>query len=106
MRKLAEQSKNAVETITALVENSTTLTTDAVQMIAHMQQEVQDGKTVTVATQTTFSGIVDAIAQNEQQIQAVVADVTALHGVVTTIDQETQLVAASAQALYETTKAL
>ena len=106
VRKLAEQSKNAVETITALVENSTTLTTDAVQMIAHMQQEVQDGKTVTVATQTTFSGIVDAIAQNEQQIQAVVADVTALHSVVTTIDQETQLVAASAQALYETTKAL
>ncbi|WP_332645799.1 globin-coupled sensor protein [Lysinibacillus sp. 54212] len=102
VRKLAEQSKESVENITSLVQNSTSLTASAVDMINSVQVRVEAGVNVSISTQKKFQQILDAIEQNERQISLVAKDISNLSGVIDSIEKETRTVASTADQLYQT----
>ena len=102
VRKLAEQSKQSIESITDLIRTSTSLTTEAVRMIDDVQIRVESGVKVSVSVQNKFQQILQEIEQNEQQIKQVALEISKLTNVISCIGQETKTVASTADQLYQT----
>lgn len=102
VRKLAEQSKQSIESITKLIQTSTTLTSDAVRMIEGVQIRIESGVKVSVSVQNKFQQILREIEQNEQQIKQVAMEITKLTNEISGIGQETKTVASKADQLYQT----
>ena len=102
VRKLAEQSKQSIESITKLIQTSTSLTTEAVRMIEDVQIRVESGVKVSVGVQNKFQQILQEIEQNEQQIKQVAMEISKLNKEISCIGQETKTVASTADQLYQT----
>lgn len=106
VRKLAEQSRDSVERITALIDTSTSLTNAAVTMIEDMRQNVRTSVDVSQATQQTFMTISQAVNHNKQQISQVASEIAGLGTMIQSISTNTLDVATTADHLYETTSHL
>lgn len=102
VRQLAEQSKHSVENITNLIQNSTFLTTHAIQMIGDVQLRVNTGVEMSADVQKKFQHILLEIKNNEQQIMQVGKDISSLSSVISSIGSETKTVANTADQLYQT----
>lgn len=103
VRKLAEQSRDSVERITALIDTSTSLTNAAVTMIEDMRKNVRTSVDVSQATQQTFMTISQAVNHNKQQISQVASEIAGLGTMIQSISTNTLDVATTADNLYETT---
>lgn len=106
VRKLAEQSRDSVERITALIDTSTSLTNAAVTMIEDMRKNVRTSVDVSQATQQTFMTISQAVNHNKQQISQVASEIAGLGTMIQSISTNTLDVATTADNLYETTSHL
>ncbi|HEY9571025.1 MAG TPA: methyl-accepting chemotaxis protein, partial [Metalysinibacillus sp.] len=106
VRKLAEQSRDSVERITALIDTSTSLTNAAVTMIEDMRKNVRTSVDVSQATQQTFMTISQAVNHNKQQISQVASEIAGLGTMIQSISTNTLDVATTADHLYETTSHL
>lgn len=106
VRKLAEQSRDSVERITALIDTSTSLTNAAVTMIEDMHKNVRTSVDVSQATQQTFMTISQAVNHNKQQISQVANEIAELGTMIQSISTNTLDVATTADNLYETTSHL
>lgn len=102
VRQLAEQSKHSVKNITNLIQNSTSLTTHAIQMIGDVQLRVNTGVEMSTDVQKKFQHILLEIKKNEQQIMQVGKDISSLSLVISSIGSETKTVANTADQLYQT----
>lgn len=102
VRKLAEQSKQSVEQITALVHTSTALTNQAVNTIFDVKQRVALGLEGSMEAQTTFRKILHSIDENDRHINRVEADVMELVQVIKGIGNDTRKVATTAENLHQT----
>lgn len=102
VRKLSEQSKQSVESITSLAKTSTFLTSQAVTTIGEVKNQVLSGVDVSIATQSKFGQILLEIQQNEQHIKEIEMDIASLSQVIRTIGQDTRTVADKATYLYDT----
>lgn len=103
VRKLAEQSRDSVERITALIDTSTSLTNAAVTMIEDMHKNVRTSVDVSQATQQTFMTISQAVNHNKQQISQVANEIAELGTMIQSISTNTLDVATTADNLYKAT---
>ncbi|WP_051910310.1 globin-coupled sensor protein [Lysinibacillus sp. BF-4] len=103
VRKLAEQSRDSVERITALIDTSTSLTNAAVTMIEDMRKNVRTSVDVSQATQQTFMTISQAVNHNKQQISQVASEIAGLGTMIQSISTNTLDVATTADNLYKAT---
>ena len=103
VRKLAEQSRDSVERITALIDTSTSLTNAAVTMIEDMRKNVRTSVDVSQATQQIFMTISQAVNHNKQQISQVASEIAGLGTMIQSISTNTLDVATTADNLYKAT---
>lgn len=102
IRKLAEQSKQSVSHITALVMTASQLTGQVNISIGHVHEATaSNGKVVDNARQV-FDGIKKEVEKNEQSIEQVKGDITQLTDVIEAINEEINEVAGTAESLFAT----
>jgi len=101
VRKLAEQSKESVEQITALVHTSTRLTSQAVETITDVRQGVSLGLDKSRESKMKFQRILGAITDNDRHINRVESDVDVLVRVFKEIGDDTKKVSATADSLHQ-----
>lgn len=102
VRKLAEQSKQSVSHITALVMTASQLTGQVNISIGHVHEATaSNGKVVDNARQV-FDGIKKEVEKNEQSIEQVKGDITQLTDVIEAINEEINEVAGTAESLFAT----
>lgn len=102
VRKLSEQSKQSVESITILAKTSTTLTSKAVVTIEEVKGQVLSGLDVSISTQSKFDHILYEIEQNELRIKEIESDITSLSHIIRSIGDDTSTMADKATNLYDT----
>lgn len=102
VRKLAEQAKESVEQITALVKTSTSLTDQAVSMIGTVQERVSLGMKDSLESQARFSTILNSLEENNRHINQIETDVADLVDVIKAIGNDTKKVALTADNLHQT----
>ena len=106
VRKLAEQSTEAVEQITTLVQTSTSLTASAVDRIHHVEDSVTTSHQTSNEARNRFSKIATDLSNNRTQIGDVAKDIDKLGSTIRSIGIETTKVASTADALHQTASKL
>lgn len=103
VRKLAEQSKQSVSHITALVMTASQLTGQVNISIGHVHEATASNGKVVDNARHVFDGIKKEVEKNEQSIEQVKGDITQLTDAIEAINEEINEVAGTAESLFATT---
>lgn len=103
VRKLANESKQSVEQITKLIEESAPIKSNAVDTTKTIKEIVHVGLESSLKVKQAFTHIVDSVHENKKQIDLVGEDMTKLVEVIKEMNTYTSKVASQASNVYETT---
>ncbi|TSI07506.1 hypothetical protein FJQ64_08830 [Lysinibacillus sp. BW-2-10] len=103
VRKLANQSKQSVEQITELIQDSATLTKNAVDTTKNIKEIVTVSLESSFEMKQTFNNIVDSVRENKIQIDLIGNNIKTLVDVIEEINSYTSKIATQSLHLYDTT---
>ncbi|MGG1551020.1 protoglobin domain-containing protein [Paenibacillus ferrarius] len=106
VRKLSEQTKQSVDQIQTLIDQTITFSSDVAKAITAVQHVVQSGLKESGVTREAFNDIMTSMKANSAEIERVEADIKALVQVIEDIGEATQKVAASTESLNETARSV
>lgn len=104
VQKLADDTKNAVEQISQLIQQSGTYTSNVVEAIQQVQGYVAEGEAKSAAATSVFGSIIISMENSQSEIQKVKADLNNLVIIIEEIGTATYKVATSAEHLNQTTR--
>ncbi|MCT8139471.1 globin-coupled sensor protein [Anaerobacillus sp. CMMVII] len=106
VRKLSEQTKNSVQNIKKLIEESSQFMNDVSRSLSQVEGYIDEGGKETINTKENFSQIVHSLEASMQEVIQVEGDFKNLVLVIEEIGEATTTVASSAENLNETAKNL
>lgn len=104
VRKLSEQTKNSVQNIKKLIEESSKYMNDVSKSLHQVEGYIDEGSKETVHTKANFEKIVNALEVSMKEVVRVEGEFKDLVVVIEEIGQATSTVATSAENLNETAK--
>lgn len=102
VRKLADQTKSSVEQIATLIEESNTVTVGVVEAIRDIQVLVNEGKAQNEKLTSSFDVISTRVTKTIGDFDAVAQQITSLSEVITSMNDSSEALEASASKLDET----
>jgi len=99
VKKLAEQTKNSIGDIQALVTSSQTLTSEVINILAQVEENVKEGSEISQTTGLKFQSIRESIEENEKNLGDMDERMEKLVKVIEEIGEATAHVAQSAEHL-------
>ncbi|WP_051910299.1 globin-coupled sensor protein [Lysinibacillus sp. BF-4] len=102
VRKLADQTKSSVEQIATLIEESNTVTVGVVEAIRDIQVLVNEGKAENEKLTSSFDVISTRVTKTIGDFDAVAQQITSLSEVITSMNDSSEALEASASKLDET----
>lgn len=104
VRKLSEQTKNSVQNIKQLIEQSSQFMNDVSKSLIEVESFITEGGRETVNTKENFTEIVNSLEVSMKEVQKVEGDFKDLVVVIEEIGQATTTVASTAETLNDTAK--
>ena len=104
VRKLSEQTKNSVQNIKQLIEQSSQFMNDVSKSLTEVEGFIDEGSKETVNTKRNFAEIVSSLEVNMKEVQKVEGDFKELAVVIEEIGLGTTTVASTAETLNDTAK--
>nr|MBA5585283.1 hypothetical protein [Anaerobacillus isosaccharinicus]QOY38450.1 hypothetical protein AWH56_001440 [Anaerobacillus isosaccharinicus] len=106
VRKLSEQTKNSVQNIKKLIEESSQFMNDVSKSLNQVENYIDEGGNETINTKENFTKIVSSLEMSLQEVVKVEGEFKDLVVVIEEIGQATTTVASTAENLNETAKNL
>lgn len=106
VRKLSEQTKNSVQNIKKLIEESSQFMNDVSKSLNQVENYIDEGGNETINTKENFTKIVSSLEVSMQEVVKVEGEFKDLVIVIEEIGQATTTVASTAENLNETAKNL
>ncbi|MFC5450949.1 globin-coupled sensor protein [Paenibacillus aestuarii] len=106
VRKLSDQTKQSVEQIQKLVDQTSKYSSEVASAILSVQQLVKNGLAESQVTREAFTEIMDSMNMNIAEVGQVEQEIKELVYVIEEIGQATQKVAASSEALNDSAKSI
>ncbi|OIJ08303.1 hypothetical protein BKP35_17750 [Anaerobacillus arseniciselenatis] len=104
VRKLSEQTKNSVQNIKQLIDQSSQFMNDVSKSLTEVEGFIDEGSKETDTTKRNFAEIVSSLEVNMNEVQKVEGDFKELALVIEEIGQGTTTVASTAETLNDTAK--
>ena len=101
VRKLAEETKNAVQNVSHLIKETEINITTMANSVTNVDQKIQHSVDTQASLSKSFNDIADAVAGIQQQYVHTSKDISAISHLITELSQGAALVSSSSDSLIE-----
>ena len=101
VRKLAEDTKNAVQNVSHLIKETEVNITTMASSVTNVDQKIQHSVDTQTSLSKSFNDITDAVAGIQQQYVHTAKDISAISHLITELSQGAELVSSSSDSLIE-----